>query len=55
MHATGAIQYAYFEGSSLDLAFADQTVLDGVLWLLEDLTGAARDVISTAGVGRNVS
>ena len=30
--------------------FADQTVLIGVLWPLEDLTGAARDVISPAGL-----
>ena len=50
MNATGAIQYNYFDGSSLDQAFADQTVLIGVLWALEDLTGAAREVISTAGV-----
>jgi len=50
MHATGASQYEYFDGSSLDQVFADQTVLIGVLWPREDLTGAARDVISTAGV-----
>ena len=30
--------------------FADQTALSGVLWPLEDRTGAARDIISTAGV-----
>jgi hypothetical protein len=30
--------------------FADQTVLTGVLWAPEDRTGAARDVISPAGV-----
>jgi len=50
MNATGAIQHEYFNGSSLDQVFADQTVLSGVLWPLEDRTGAARDVISTAGV-----
>jgi len=49
-NATGAIQYEYFDGSSLDQVFADQTVLIRVLWALEDRTGAARDVISTAGV-----
>lgn len=49
-NATGAIQYESFDGSSLDQVFADQTVLIGVLWALEDRTGAARDVISTAGV-----
>ena len=31
----------------------DQTMLSGVLWSLEDRTGAARDVISTAGVVLN--
>ncbi len=50
MNATGAIQHEYFSGSALDQVFADQTVLSGVLWPLEDRTGAARDVISTAGV-----
>jgi len=50
MNATGAIQHEYFDGASLDQVFADQTVLSGVLWPLEDRTGAARDVISTAGV-----
>ncbi|MCX7385039.1 MAG: hypothetical protein NTX48_00120, partial [Planctomycetales bacterium] len=45
-----AIQYEYFDGSSLDQVFADQTVLLGVLWPLEDLTGAPRDVISPAGL-----
>ncbi|MEJ7591827.1 MAG: hypothetical protein WKF77_09775 [Planctomycetaceae bacterium] len=50
INATGAIQHEYFDGSSLDQVFADQTVLSGVLWPLEDRTGAARDVISTAGV-----
>ena len=50
LNATGAIQYEYFDGSSLDQVFADQTVLIRVLWPLEDLTGAARVVISTAGV-----
>ena len=50
MNATGAIEHQYFDGSSLDQVFADQTVLSGVLWPLEDRTGAARDVISTAGV-----
>ncbi len=50
MNATGASQYEYFDGSSLDQVFADQTVLIGVLWPREDLTGAAQDVISTAGV-----
>ena len=49
-NATGAIQYEYFDGSSLDQVFADQTMLIRVLWALEDRTGAARDVISTAGV-----
>ena len=50
MNATGAIQHEYFDGSALDQVFADQTTLSGVLWPLEDRTGAARDVISTAGV-----
>ena len=49
-NATGAIQHEYFDGSSLDQVFTDQTVIIGVLWALEDLTGAARDVTSTAGV-----
>ena len=50
MNGTGAIQHQYFDGVTLDQVFADQTVLSGVLWPLEDRTGAARDVISTAGV-----
>ena len=50
MSVTGAIQYECFDGSSLDYVFADQTVFIGVLWPLEDLTGAPRNVISTAGV-----
>lgn len=50
MNATGASQYEYFDGSSLDQVFADQTVLLGVLWALEDRTGAARNLISAAGV-----
>ena len=50
MNAAGAIQYEYFDGNSLDQVFADQTVIIGVLWLREDLTRAARDVISAAGV-----
>ena len=50
MNATGAIQHQYFDGSSLDQVFAGQTVLSDVLWPLEDRTGAARDVISMAGV-----
>ena len=50
MNATGAIQHEYFDGSALDQVFADQTTLSGVLWPLEVRTGAARDVISTAGV-----
>jgi len=50
MSVTGAIQYENFDGSSLDYVFADQTVFIGVLWLREDLTGAPRSVISTAGV-----
>ncbi len=49
-NATGAIQLEYFDGSSLDQVFADQTVIIGVLWPRENLTGAARDVISTADV-----
>ena len=47
MNAAGAIQHEYFDGSSLDQVFADQTVIIGVLWLREDLTRAARDVTMT--------
>jgi|GEM_PF-5981291 len=50
MSVTEAIQYECFDGSSLDYVFADQTVFIGVFWPLEDLTGAPRNVISTAGV-----
>ena len=50
MSVTEAIQYECFDGSSLDYVFADQTVFIGVFWPLEDLTGAPRDVMSTAGV-----
>ena len=50
MSVTGASQYECFDGSSLDYVFADQTVFIGVLWPLEDRTGAPRNVISTAGV-----
>ena len=49
-NATGAIQYECFDGICLDYVFADQTVFIGVLWPLEDVTGAPRNVISTAGV-----
>ncbi len=50
MDTAGAIQHEYFDGTSLDQVFADQTVLSGVLWPLEDRTGTARDVISSAAV-----
>ena len=50
MDTVAAIQHEYFDGTSLDQVFADQTVLSGVLWPLDDRTGAARDVISSAGV-----
>jgi RHS repeat-associated protein len=50
MDGTGVIQHEYFNGNSMDQVFADQTALSSVLWPLEDRTGAARDIISTAGV-----
>ncbi|MEZ6033146.1 MAG: RHS repeat-associated core domain-containing protein [Planctomycetaceae bacterium] len=50
MDGTGVIQHEYFNGSSMDQVFADQTALSSVLWPLEDRTGAARDIISTVGV-----
>ncbi|MEZ6032211.1 MAG: hypothetical protein R3C17_03900 [Planctomycetaceae bacterium] len=30
----GIIQHEYFNGSSLDPVFGDQTALSGVLWLM---------------------
>ena len=42
MNPTGAIQHEYFDGSSLDQVFADQTVLSGVLWPLEDCPARLR-------------
>jgi len=36
LNAIGAIQHEYFDSSSLDQVFADQTVLSCVPWPLED-------------------
>ncbi len=49
LNASGTIQHQYFDGTSLDQIFADQSSVNGILWPLEDRTGTARDIINTAG------
>lgn len=49
LNASGTIQHQYFDGTSLDQIFADQSSVSGILWPLEDRTGTARDIINTAG------
>lgn len=48
-NASGSIQHQYFDGTSLDQIFADQSSVSGILWPLEDRTGTARDILNTAG------
>ncbi|MFO1001351.1 MAG: hypothetical protein U0936_13480 [Planctomycetaceae bacterium] len=50
LNASGAVQHQYFDGTSLDQIFADQSSVSGILWPLEDRAGTARDIINTAGI-----
>ncbi len=45
LNSSGSILHEYFDGPSLDQVFADQSSVSGILWPLEDRTGAARDVL----------